>query len=215
MGIIAVLAGLTVVAMGLITRRGPEFNTSARIQKVKAVVDQWRQRFDQYPPSDLARIRRIAGGPDKVPAMPDSFNVGIESLYQALYWPTFGGDPQLGDGELGNTDDDEFDKPGPQGKTPYEIIDDWGNPLIYFVNTDYARADGNGEFQLRVPDAGKYYLLVVSRNSQRPAQRPIVTQDLAQIGRYFLPATELLGQQNYQWSGETIRRDRTLNVLFE
>lgn len=143
MGIIAVLAGLTVVAMGLITRRGPEFNTSARIQKVKGVVEAWRQRFDQYPPSDLARIRRVAGGADKVPALPNSFNSGIESLYQALYWPTFGGDPQLNDDELGNTDEDEFDKASPQGKTVYEIVDDWGNPLVYFVNTDYARADAS------------------------------------------------------------------------
>jgi len=143
MGIIAVLAGLTVVAMQLIVRRGPQFNTEARIQKVKGTVDQWHQRFDQWPPSDLSRIRRIAGGADQVPSMPDTFNVPIESLYQALYWPTFSGDPQLNDDEIGNTDRDEFDKPTSQGKTPYEILDDWGNPLIYFVNTDYARADAS------------------------------------------------------------------------
>jgi len=141
MGIIAVLAGLTVVAMNLIIRRGPEFATNARVSKVKGTVDQWRQRFDQYPPSDPKRIRKIAGGADGLPAMENTFNVGIETLYQALYWPTFNGDPALNDDELSNTDDDGFVKATSQGKIAYEIKDDWGSPLVYFVHTDYAKAD--------------------------------------------------------------------------
>ena len=72
--------------------------------------------------------------------MPNPFNVPIETLYQALYWPTFNGDPALDDDELSNIDDDEFDKATAQGKTVYEIKDDWGSPLVYFVHTDYATA---------------------------------------------------------------------------
>ena len=140
MGIIAVLAGLTVVAMNLIIRRGPEFATEARVNKVKATVEQWKQRFDQYPPSDPTRLRRIAGGAEDLPAMPNTFNVPIEALYQAFYWPTFNGDPALNDAELSNVDGDEFGKASPHGKTVYEIKDDWGSPLVYFVHTDYARA---------------------------------------------------------------------------
>lgn len=143
MGIIAVLAGLTVVSMNLIIRRKPQFATEARVSKLKGTVEQWRQRFDRYPPSDPTRLRKIAGGAENLPAMPDTFNVGIEALYQALYWPTFNGDPALNDEELSNTDGDEFDKPTSQGKTVYEIKDDWGNPLVYFVHTDYAKADAS------------------------------------------------------------------------
>ena len=143
MGIIAVLAGLTDVAMNLIVRRGPEFATESRVKKVKATVDQWRQRFDQYPPTDPNRLRKIAGGAEGLPAAPNAFNVGIETLYQAFYWPTFNGDPALGDAELANTDEDEYAKPTTQGKIVYEIVDDWGSPLVFFVHTDYAKADGS------------------------------------------------------------------------
>ena len=143
MGIIAVLAGLTVVAMNLIVRRGPEFATNARVAKIKGVVDQWRQRFDQYPPSDPKRLRKIAGGAEGLPAAPNSYNVGIETLYQALYWPTFNGDPALNDEELSNLDEDEYGKATSQGTIAYEIKDDWGSPLVFFVHTDYAKADAS------------------------------------------------------------------------
>lgn len=162
MGIIGVLAGLTVVAMNLIIRRQPEFETETRVKKIAAVVQQWHGRFERYPPTDPTKLRRIAGGSDPLPAMPDYFNVPIETLYQALYWPTFGSDPQLSDGDICNTDEDEFDKPSAQGRTVYEIADAWGSPLVYFVHTDYARADENppsylnGEGEEVTPRPWKY-----------------------------------------------------------
>lgn len=140
MGIIAVLAGLTVVAMNIIVRRGPEFTSETTVKKIKAVTDQWKSRFERLPPSDPKRLHKAAGG-DPLPSMSNSVNVGIETLYQALYWPFFNSDPSLNDEEIGNTDEDEFDKATSQGTTAYEIVDGWGNPLVYFVNTDYAKAD--------------------------------------------------------------------------
>ncbi|MCA9184523.1 MAG: hypothetical protein KDA99_02850, partial [Planctomycetales bacterium] len=63
----------------------------------------------------------------------------------------------------------------------------------------YDVADINGEFRVRLPVPGKYYLLVISRNATRPRHLAPTPQELAGIGRYFLPAIDLLGDQDYKW----------------
>lgn len=79
---------------------------------------------------------------------------------------------------------------------------------------DFARANDSGDFQLRVPDRGKYFVLVLSRNKVRSANDPLKPAHLAQMGRYFLPADQLVGNNRYEWREETIRRDQSLNVVF-
>jgi hypothetical protein len=66
-----------------------------------------------------------------------------------------------------------------------------------------ARAADDGSYSLAVPDPGRYFLLVISRNAQRTSgSRPDEFQ-LALMQRYFQPADELIGQQQYQWRLET------------
>lgn len=83
---------------------------------------------------------------------------------------------------------------------------------IHSLGGDYVRADTNGKFRLQVPDVGKYYVLVISRNSRR--REPLDKNHLAQIGRYFLPAEVLLGEARYDWREENVRRDKLLHVVF-
>jgi prepilin-type N-terminal cleavage/methylation domain-containing protein len=140
MGIIAVLAGMTVVVLQLMARKRPMIDTETRINKLAAVVGQFHARWSRYPPGDPRRIQRVAGGSQGISSVPNSTNVGIESLFQALYWETGNLDPQLADGDLCNTDDDELDKPvTSQGPRLFEVKDGWDNPLIYFVNTEYTK----------------------------------------------------------------------------
>ena len=90
-------------------------------------MNQWKARFERYPPTEPEKLSKAAGG-DPLPSLPNAVNVPIETLYQALYWPTYGSDPELGDDEVGNTDADLFDKATAQGKTVYEVVDAWQNP---------------------------------------------------------------------------------------
>jgi hypothetical protein len=80
------------------------------------------------------------------------------------------------------------------------------------VGGAFARADRKGQFRLRVPNVGRYFILVISKNAQRPESEQPKTRDLAQIGRYVLPASEMLGRQRYSWQQLNLRDDRTLDI---
>lgn len=86
---------------------------------------------------------------------------------------------------------------------------------IRMLGGAYTRTDENGAFDLRLPAAGQYFVLVLSRNRKRDPNDDPVRADLAQIGGYFLPATELLGDHRYQWTSVLVRADQTLSdVVF-
>lgn len=86
--------------------------------------------------------------------------------------------------------------------------------IIRSIGGAYTRVDADGQFQVRLPDAGRYYVLVVSGNAYRNAGQDPNRADIAQLGNYVLPATDLLGQSKYQWQEQTIRNDESLNVIF-
>jgi hypothetical protein len=75
---------------------------------------------------------------------------------------------------------------------------------------DWTRADAQGRYRLRVPAGGHYFLLVISRHAQREPDSSLKRRDLAEIGRYFLPPTALLDQQDYQWQKLLVRQDKQL-----
>jgi len=86
---------------------------------------------------------------------------------------------------------------------------------IRMLGGAYTRTDENGAYDLRLPEAGEYYVLVLSGNRYRDPNEAPVRADLAEIGGYFLPATELLGNQRYEWMSVVVRADQTLsNVVF-
>jgi len=90
-----------------------------------------------------------------------------------------------------------------------------GVEILRTVGGAYARADDQGRFQLELPTSGKYFVLVLSANAKRPSSQPPATEDLLKMGRYFENAADLLGQNRYQWTAETLRSDRQLNVVFD
>lgn len=86
---------------------------------------------------------------------------------------------------------------------------------IKSIGGDYTRADEQGYFKLRVPDTGEYFVLVVSRGKKRPASQRLDPVHLAQMGRYFLPAPDLINDRDYRWRAETIRRDKEYTFTFD
>jgi hypothetical protein len=103
------------------------------------------------------------------------------------------------------------------GLRPVDPAADESHPglaVIRSVGGDYARADRRGRYRLRIAAPGRYYLLFISRNRRRAEDEQPKAQDLSQIGRYFLPATQILGNHRYRWTEMVIQEDRQLNVTF-
>ena len=102
------------------------------------------------------------------------------------------------------------------GLLPHNPRPDESHPgllAIQDIGGDYARADEDGRFQLRVRDRGEYFVLVISANRvQSGEEQP--KNVLAQIGRFFQLTPDLFGGNDYRWQEETIRRDRELNFVF-
>ena len=89
-----------------------------------------------------------------------------------------------------------------------------GVAMIRSLGGDYARVDRNGRFRVRVMTPGRYYLLVVSRHASREGNEQPQAKDLAQIGRYVVPATSLLENQRYTWQELRIRADDEFTHTF-
>jgi phage FluMu protein Com len=88
-----------------------------------------------------------------------------------------------------------------------------GLQALYELGADYARADAEGRFQLRVPNRGNYYLLVISAHaSQDDRDQPKTT--LAQIGRFFQLTPNMFEGHAIRWQEENVQRDRQLNIVF-
>jgi phage FluMu protein Com len=75
----------------------------------------------------------------------------------------------------------------------------------------YARTDTDGRFSLQVPRRGTYFMLIISGNATRSGSQILNRQDLAEIGRYFTPATDLIGDRRYEWTRKQIDDDVTVD----
>jgi hypothetical protein len=101
----------------------------------------------------------------------------------------------------------------PEDTTPGE--NDRGVAILRELGGGYARTDTRGRFQVRLPDRGKYLVLIISRARQLESLDEISTEDLLKLGPYFDNAADLVGRQRYQLTQEVVRGDRRLNVVFD
>lgn len=97
---------------------------------------------------------------------------------------------------------------------PAPATDHPGVAGIRSLGGECTRVNRQGKFRLRVPKANRYYLLLVSRHALRSDREQPTASDLAQLGRYFLPATQLLGKHKYAWREIVLRDDRQFNITF-
>jgi prepilin-type N-terminal cleavage/methylation domain-containing protein len=147
MGIISVLVGGAVVAITMWTKKQPEFATKNTLTKVKTSIENWKSQFEMYPPSDVTLIGEVAGRGKKGQSPENRINEGIEAIYQALQWPGFKGEPEWdGAKELGNNDEDKLRQAINKHDTVdlKEVLDGWGNPLVYFHRDDYGKYSEGG-----------------------------------------------------------------------
>jgi prepilin-type N-terminal cleavage/methylation domain-containing protein len=137
--IIGVLLGLVIPALTIGPKKARIVETSSLIQRIKAALDKYQSDFGDYPPSSIADIGFATNG----------INDGIESLLICLATkekegPYFEPEEKF----LANADNDNV--PLSYNLTWYfgdrqarEIVDSWGNPLVYFHHRDYENPKSN------------------------------------------------------------------------
>jgi hypothetical protein len=87
--------------------------------------------------------------------------------------------------------------------------------VIRLLGGAYTRTDAGGRFRLRLTGGESYFVLVLSAHAKRDADVDLRKADLAQIGRYVLPVTELLGDRRYVWREIQLPADDVLTIDFQ
>lgn len=97
-------------------------------------------------------------------------------------------------------------RPGASGE-------DWavGRASLRALGGDAAIVDREGQYDLRLPEAGTYHLLVVSRHSARPTDEPIPSATVETLAKYFDNPGELIGDaasvvEPIRWTGTDVSR---------
>jgi hypothetical protein len=110
------------------------------------------------------------------------------------------------------------DKAPAVGLRPEDTLpgaNDRGVSVLRELGGAYARTDNRGRFQVKLPDRGKYLILVISNSRQLKSLDEISTKDLVELQPFFDNAADLLGRQRYQLTQEVVRGDWRLDVVFE
>jgi hypothetical protein len=98
--------------------------------------------------------------------------------------------------------------PPPDEATP-------GIAILRRIGGGYARADEKGHFHIRLPDRGRYWVLVISQARQLKSANQVSTQDIRTHVPFFDNGADLIGKQRYKMTSESVRGDRQFNVVFD
>jgi prepilin-type N-terminal cleavage/methylation domain-containing protein len=116
--IIAVLAGLTLAALGAARRSSKETNQRGKFEVLKAALEKYEGHFHDYPPSEED----------------ESGLIGSENLYRCL--STEKGDgPYIEKNDFQTCDSNENNIP--------ELADEWKQPIRYIHHRDYRNSPPN------------------------------------------------------------------------
>lgn len=160
MAIIAMLAALLVPALISGRVKAQETNTLGRINQCRMAAEQFFADHGDYPPTTWEELGDLEGFGDVSGAGLNNRNEGIE-VFLACIATNLAGGPylQVNEDWLGNTDDDYDNAAGdvadatqwyfnpedpadPTTQPILELVDYWGNPLVYHHNRVYAATDG-------------------------------------------------------------------------
>jgi prepilin-type N-terminal cleavage/methylation domain-containing protein len=129
LSIVAMLIGITAFALGKFRSQGEVAKTQAIITSMGNLLEQYRTNTGDYPPSNLASFG-IRGT--------KALFEGNEAMVVAMFRKDYSGSrPE--ESMLANLDDDTADKNITIFDKPalFEIVDAWGNPLVYLRHDSY------------------------------------------------------------------------------
>ena len=142
--ILAALIGLTTAAVTAVQRKSQVKACKATIDAIAGALASYESDFGDYPPTSLAALG----------ARTNRTNEGSEALVRCLTTKDRGGPYyDFKEQDLGNTDGDRLSGRGDRTSSAlgsrelYEVLDPWGNPLIYFHHRDYKRPRGLDRYQ--------------------------------------------------------------------
>jgi prepilin-type N-terminal cleavage/methylation domain-containing protein len=132
--IVSILFSISFAAFSGAGRSAKISATKTLIETLKTAIENYSNDFGDYPPSSGKRAGLTSNG----------LNDGVESLVRCLSTTRKNGPYfEFSDKQLYNADEDQTAKDGPRSSfgvnTLYEVIDDWGHPLVYLHNKDYAK----------------------------------------------------------------------------
>lgn len=81
-----------------------------------------------------------------------------------------------------------------------------GHQALQPLGGDYVRVQPTGAFELTVPRAGDYYLLIISNHAQRPPGEGLDRNHVGEMSPFFEVAGDLIGAQQYRWKRAHIDR---------
>ena len=131
--VIAILAGISIPVLGSVKRRQKAKATKVLIENLKLKLEQYCADFGDYPPSNP----KLVGLPS------NGVNDGIECLVRCLSTRKKNGPYyEFPEDQLKNTDHDSLVSGNPTDsymttRELFELVDAFGNPLIYIHNADY------------------------------------------------------------------------------
>jgi prepilin-type N-terminal cleavage/methylation domain-containing protein len=173
--ILGVLMGLVALLVPKARRTQDQFITEQRIQQLVGAIERYRQerigKSLEFPPMTLQKLGSISKYFEGLGyASPNDVNECCEVLLLALRHPDLSAklDPSQLSGEdpVANTDADVFNRPPPgRGDADAtEIVDSWGNPIVYIEKNSYGKVvrialrDGQQvEVQAKRRPDGNYY----------------------------------------------------------
>jgi prepilin-type N-terminal cleavage/methylation domain-containing protein len=145
--IIGILIGILVPVVVRFKQQARVEETRARLVALKGALETYASRFGDYPPNSLS----VFGV-----RMPNDTNLGIESATACLATQVDGRPPienMTGEEDLfGNTDGDAVGRNVTKwffgDNALREILDSWGNPVVYFHFRDYTRPDAFSKYKI-------------------------------------------------------------------
>lgn len=128
--ILGILMGYFVVSGSRLFRGAAVRDTEVRIRTLENLLESYRQIQGDYPAD------RLPAG-----ATANELNGNAEALFLAFYAPDYRGDRPRQEW-LGNTDGDATTKSLTilPSRELFEVLDAWGNPIVYFDHRGYERA---------------------------------------------------------------------------
>lgn len=133
-GIIGVLASITIAALSGAGNKGRSSKAKSMIETIKLAIENYSNDFGDYPPS-RARYAGLSS---------NGLNDGNECLVRCLTTTKKQANyHDFNDADLANRDNDKTKKNGPRSAITkpelFEVVDPWGNPFVYLHNADYSR----------------------------------------------------------------------------
>lgn len=138
LAILSLLAVALLPTIGLGLDRQGRTETQGRMALLVTAIDAFERNHGFYPPDDF---KIVAPDEYQVKVQADRTNAGIESLLIYLCWKRGGPDIGANSGWFGNLDGDDNGVRIPLLDTSekLEVLDGWGNPLVYFHNHNYGK----------------------------------------------------------------------------